>query len=199
MADDLPPLDDAPMPDDWAGAEEEEAARALGFHLDELHACHKLFQKTGNPLSVWRAILLSTQDNATGRTSEIPDWCVRYLADVAASLLRLAAGEDFRRPVAPNKQRSELTKALLSPEDAVVLLPAALGLSRPGWNAMKVWRSLWEQRQDQVALRNLAEAGSTKSQGIEEIRIRRGFREDRTVRRRVAELNRLLPLDDDYP
>jgi hypothetical protein len=76
------------------------------------------WQKTKNPLHVWRAFAICL--NAEPRLA-IPDWCLPYLADGAANIDTLMRGHDFRG------ERPQLT-----PQKACTLTAEALGFVRQG-------------------------------------------------------------------
>jgi hypothetical protein len=76
------------------------------------------WQKTKNPLHVWRAVAICL--NAEPKLS-IPDWCLPYLADAAANIETMMCGYDFRGE-----------RPRLKPEQAHELTAHALGFSRQG-------------------------------------------------------------------
>lgn len=118
-----------------------------------------LYERTGNPVYVWLA--LRTIAHAAGHRTErdeaaddrfrrdghpidderqernpsdatIPAWCLAYLAQSAAGLFDLQRGYDFRKPYPPRFEGRHLAH-----NDAMELVPQALGLSRRGWNAFR--------------------------------------------------------------
>ncbi len=122
-----------------------------------LRRFHDLLVNTQNPVYAWLAIEYLFQGNdgmsrdwPIDKEFRMPGWIAAYLQQAAGQLSMLSAGVDYRIEVAPPdfehcstpaeamnspEFRQSVEAARIEPVEAMKAVPAALGLTRTGWNA----------------------------------------------------------------
>ena len=107
----------------------------------------------------------------------------------------LRDGRDFRKQPGPGSSEEEwqayLEKPTLSPDEAMKLVPAALQLTRPGWNAFAAHRSLMDTATIAHEVERLKTKGWTTAKAREHIMEQYGIQDERSFRRRLAKLPKL--------
>jgi hypothetical protein len=103
---------------------------------------HVLYERTKNPLWVWREVMLALAPVPAQPGRQIPEWCLDYLSATATAIMRLAE----RRMVEPHRQGEtdqEFSSRIGARGDdsfpidgprALGLVPQALGFSSRGRN-----------------------------------------------------------------
>jgi hypothetical protein len=151
------------------------------LRLAMVESLANLAEKTQNPLYIWEAVY-----RCLGLGIPLPDCCVRYLLYTASklySLRREACGNDENPP----------SRLLMAPERVAHAAIAALQLTRPGWNAFKMYAA--DQRRMQDAITQLFEdqvvrPSANLTSASEKIAARRGRdaeHKQRLVQRQIKE------------
>lgn len=96
-----------------------------------------------NPVYVWQAVGMCNYAEYPRRA--LPKWCVDYLVTVA---VRIGSLGDLNNPKTypyadqfpdqedANEAQSKWGRQKITPAQAIALLPWALQMTRPGWNAL---------------------------------------------------------------
>lgn len=183
---------------------------------------HQLAKETQNPIYAWLALDARFKSKlgyaATGDIGDdfvIPGWVAEYLVDVVTELLQLAAGIDPRRASpdsqedAPKlgiskyrtpdeilqspewKQYIEATR--LTPQDAMKLLPAVLGLTRNGgWNAFSAFKATTSKMQEANSYEAMREHGVPSKIALHAISSAIGVSDPSHLHRRLREGRKLV-------
>lgn len=206
-------------PEEWeARIEQQPAEFSAWAHQRSLQSMGCDHAATGNPLYVWRAIeacydrqwhawLMSHPEGEAFKESvrrnpqppaltSLPDWCMRYLVQVALKFRLLERGlDEFKRPnerdFADEEAFREAFSAwrsnpTLSPQDAARRVAGALGVTRPGWNAFD---ADLRKAGDDIMLEahtDMRDAGLSSAEAVEKIRAEYDLEEERSVWRRLA-------------
>lgn len=96
------------------------------------------YEASGNPLFVWNAIDLC-RGSIDGKRRPIPDWCFDYLMNTANEMMKLLTPPT--KTVLSEEGGTSTTRGQWAKDKSwsgvLKDIPAALGMSKPGWNAFK--------------------------------------------------------------
>ncbi|MCX7370992.1 MAG: hypothetical protein NTW56_00880 [Alphaproteobacteria bacterium] len=136
------------------------AARQL--ITDVLTLYQREWETTRNPLWVWQALdfILPMVPPAP-----LPPWCADYLRVVAQRMKGLKAGLDWRRQPIPLIV-SRKNRRTLSDQEAMALLPAALGLTARGYNAFGAHSAHQRRMNNEARLWQLLTTHPTKAAAV---------------------------------
>jgi hypothetical protein len=160
------------------------------------------FKATGNPIYVWRAIVLQNiyrLNTAIGvpgwRPGDplppllLPAWCARYLAQVALAIDHLAWGlDDTTKP--STGDRDWRTNPTLNARSALSRIAASLQFARHGWNAFdEFWRSERKIEIDDARSRFRSD-GLSRQEADNKVLEVYGLADERNIRRHYAHARR---------
>ena len=166
---------------------------AQSVHSDFSANFNDLYDASANSLWIWRFIAaagciremleLVEPQPALGRfVQPLPEWVNSYLLRVAQELADLSARLEHQETSVSQGAGPPIASAR-----ATELVPAALGLTRPGWNAFTAFRA---QRRDNVDMHYLdffsSHLRKSKTALIQELADMRGIEDTRVVRRRIS-------------
>ena len=147
------------------------------------------WDRTGNPIWVWRAIANGAVGAGTGAPQfPMPAWCANYLRMVAPRIQALSEGQDWRKPA--NEFRDDLTLPLprlsqarqMGPDAAMGLIPSALGLRSQGWNAFSKDAGAEARDPDYYRMAELMESEPSKAAARRAFMAETGRTDERWVR-----------------
>jgi hypothetical protein len=183
------------MPDEM---NEPDANAPLDRHLAELEAD---YLETGNPLFAWIAMAACHSERAVvaagPRTP--PEWVMRCIGLAASTMRNLALGRDWRAfdqipDEGWSRREREAVRAwaagTLDADDAARLVPWALGLTRPGFNAFRQVAARDAQKALAERVARLRAEGMTAEQAAEQIAETEGYSDTRSVKRIVSKARR---------
>ena len=101
----------------------------MAFEANHLENCRRRFEESANPVWVWHAIWVCG-GGISGDKHPLPDWCLEYLFASATNIESLWSRKPFEPALGSDRER-------LTWEEALALIPFALGLSRQGRNSLK--------------------------------------------------------------
>jgi hypothetical protein len=188
-----------PEGDTLDGGSDAEAEAIGGFRVR--------FEKTGNPIYVFWA-LSGIYSGATLRWLEsdgkdeyepkIPKWIHDYLSSVSRNIFNLTYSRDPRAapydidittPEGKAAWRAWRHESALEREKAIDLLPAALGMSRKGWNAFSNFDSIMRKEDIRDAIDELIQSnGVTLEEAAGIVAEENGFEEIQSVLRIYREV-----------
>jgi hypothetical protein len=163
----------------------------------------EIFRRLRNPVIAWSAIAECIATADPPGSVNLPLWCAEYLEGVAVGILRLAAGHDYdpratSRAKGAVKAGSSETWGHLTPDDAMRMVPRALGLRRDGWSAFQAWRTFLERQLDFEVVHDLrTRHGLSAAETERRLAERRGLSDERAARRRLADARRAVGLKRD--
>ena len=173
---------------------------------------HQLAEKTQNPMYAWLALearfhsrLGSLLDQPIGEEFSIPGWVAKYLLSVTQDLRGLSCGFDPRVPFEPFEGKQPLSplEAMHSSEfedyrahveakripstKAMELVPVALGLRRPGWNAFDSFDATTNKMQEFRAFEAMRAAGVPHKEAMHAIGKGIGVTDSSRLQARIRE------------
>jgi hypothetical protein len=186
-----------------------EPAATLEETLDRYH---RLAAQTRNPVYVWAALEAmawhyAPMDQAIEKPISFPAWIAEYLFGAADLINQLAVGLDYRVETAPLQlsQYSSLEEALGSDEakqnakaraidldKAMDVVPAALGLRRPGWNSFRSFEATGQKMQEAQAYLAMRRDGISAKAAIDAIAKGIGVSDAGRVHSRIREGKALI-------
>lgn len=159
---------------------------------------------TQNPLYVWHALFDHMSELADehapiglsfGNEVTVPGWIAEYIFDIAAKMVALTCGNDFRtwdtEPEPAELEEDYDGSPPLSASDAMKLVPLAMGFTRSTLNAFAMARSDIRKVRVFQAYLGICGSGKTKTQAAEEIQDRYAL-EDLSAARRLIRQGRQL-------
>ncbi len=169
-----------------------------------------LWENTGNPLYVWKAIGVCFMFGAARVESQtgvrpsppgpepypFPDWCIRYIGVLSCRIDILTEGKDFRGFPEPfgngastpeNWRLAQEVKPTIEPIEAAELIGAATGIVRGGWNAFDRLNALASKELDDLAMDSLRADGKSTAEAMDILLQESGTNDDSTMRRRIRE------------
>lgn len=184
---------------------------------------HQLARRTQNPMYAWLALqtLLEAGVDSSGewpiqQQMPMPGWIAAYMLSAVQCLTTLSAGIDFRKPV---PQLDAQTIALISsmePEEyfkteefrqqtksahislprALELVPAALGLTRDGWNAFSSLETTTQRMHEYNSYEAMKAAGVPEKVALHEIGSAIGVKDPSHIHARRRKGKSLVEGDD---
>lgn len=150
-----------------------------------------------------RAAGASVEDECRARMaavpSHLPGWVLRYLGSVAHALHNLTFGRDWRTfheipDEGWSKHEREAVRAWLDgsldPEEAARLVPWALGVTRPGFNAFRDFIAQDRAKWLAADMSRLRAEGLSAEEAAEILAQREGYGDPRSVKRIVSKARR---------
>jgi hypothetical protein len=148
----------------------------VGFAENHIQNCQRRFEETGNPIWVWHAIWVCG-GGLSGDKYSLPDWCLEYLFASAARVESLWSRKEFDPASKEGHER-------LTWDEALSLLPSALGLRRQGFNSLKSADA--DESDARLAVKydlELAGEGLSRAQALEQLRSETNLDEARLRKR----------------
>lgn len=193
----------------------------LAEHVERYH---QLARRTQNPMYAWLALqtLLEAGVDSSGewpiqQQMPMPGWIAAYMLSAVQCLTALSAGIDFRKPVPEldaeaialissmepeeylktEKFRQQTEGAHISLPKALELVPAALGLTRDGWNAFSSFEATTQKMHDANAYKAMKAAGVPAKVALHAIASEVGVKDPSHMHARLREGKSLVERDDE--
>jgi hypothetical protein len=169
----------------------------------------QLAEKTQNPMYAWLALearfhsqLGPLQDGPVGPEFSIPGWVAEYLLAVTQDLISLSSGLDpritpelfdgdrvssYAEVIQSADFRASIDIRRLCSKKAMELLPMALRLRRPGWNAFDSFEATTNKMQDFRAFEAMRAGGVPHKEALHAIGKGIGVTDPSRVQARIRE------------